>query len=86
MCARVIACCIEQWCIRSEAKHIHCFQPTSHNQFIALEHNQDLWQPASVRVNTFVQLVHALLGTMRGPVHPVLKHGPRSLAFLRAHG
>ena len=65
---------------------MQCLYPASHCQFIALEHHWDVWQPASVQVNTSVQLVHALLGTIRGPVHPVLKHGPRSLACLRAHG
>ena len=64
---------------------MQCLYPTSHCQFIALEHHRELWQPASVRVNSSVQLVHALLGTMCGPVHPVLKHGLRSLACLRAH-
>ena len=58
---------------------MQCLYPTR------LEHHLELSGPASVRVNTSVKLVHALLGTMSGPVHPVLKHGPRSLTCLRAH-
>ena len=52
---------------------MQCLYPTSHCQFIAFEHHRELWEPASVRVNTSVQLVHALLGTMCGSVHSRLE-------------